>query len=468
MSESAKHTEAETQSSGAYPASGEPARDKRRTALGILAALLLIALLAAVIWFFRYQSEKARTASEPDFEAFPPASVELAVENAPEGLKLGVVVSYTEDLTQGPGWDLSGEGVRVAQWRLAQGGTPVELVTVSDQGSDDGARAAIAELSDNDVSGVIALTTGSHTLALANAAADAGLPIIFPYQLQPSANVPEGAHYQLPTAGGWITGLTNQLGDLQCSTVVSVGGELANGVRGVRGVDAHIGLAEPATVSVQVLEATLGRPNPCVVIDAPASMIAQQVTGLRGARYDGPILVGPEAFNGVLSTALTDARTPIAGIYSYGFPTPGGVSLTSPDASGLPAGGFLQAVEVMRTNGALPSLRDDTEFSERWQYADGLSHDAVLSFVAAAAVADSTDPAKIMQALTTPEAREAAVSGAERVARCGAGSTGSTGGGAASGSSGGSGAGSAGDGPCPVQAAIVDGRIEWISSEGAH
>ena len=55
MSESAKHTEAETQSSGAYPASGEPARDKRRTALGILAALLLIALLAAVIWFFPYQ-----------------------------------------------------------------------------------------------------------------------------------------------------------------------------------------------------------------------------------------------------------------------------------------------------------------------------------------------------------------------------------------------------------------------------
>ncbi|MDK8238779.1 hypothetical protein, partial [Actinomyces urogenitalis] len=63
----------------------------------------------------------------------------------------------------------------------------MELVTVSDQGSDDGARAAIAELSDNDVSGVIALTTGSHTLALANAAADAGLPIIVPYQLQPSA-----------------------------------------------------------------------------------------------------------------------------------------------------------------------------------------------------------------------------------------------------------------------------------------
>ena len=75
--------------------------------------------------------------------------------------------------------------------------------------------------------------------------------------------------------------------------------------------------------------------------------------------------------------------------------------------------------------------------------------------MAAAAVADSTDPAKITQALTTPEAHEAAVAGTERVARCGAGGKGN-------------GAGGQTDGPCPVQAAIVDGRIEWISSEAVR
>ena len=91
----------------------------------------------------------------------------ITVENVPDDLVVGVVVSYTEDTSEGAGWDKNGEGVSVARWRLEQGGTNIALAVVSDSGTDTGARFAVSKLAKENVGAIIAITSGDHCQALA-------------------------------------------------------------------------------------------------------------------------------------------------------------------------------------------------------------------------------------------------------------------------------------------------------------
>ncbi|WP_377938490.1 hypothetical protein [Alloscardovia venturai] len=102
------------------------------------------------------------TRNNKHFSSYPGVHVEQTVKSLPKNLRIGVVVSYTDDLTQGTGWDGNGEGITVAKWRLKQAGTDVQTVIVSDDGSTDGAVEAIQQLAHAHVSGVIALTSHSY------------------------------------------------------------------------------------------------------------------------------------------------------------------------------------------------------------------------------------------------------------------------------------------------------------------
>ena len=81
----------------------------------------------------------------------------------------------------GHGVDQTAEGTQVAAYRLDLGGQPVTLEVADDQGTEDGARAAVEQLVNARVSGIVAATTGDHVLpALADAAA-ADTAVLLPY-----------------------------------------------------------------------------------------------------------------------------------------------------------------------------------------------------------------------------------------------------------------------------------------------
>ena len=151
--------------------------------------IIMIVIIVTYVFYVRAQqvSDPFRSvidASLPVLES----DIGVEIEGVPDDLVVGVVVSYTETIfhsekvDEGLGWDKNGEGVSVARWRLEQAGTNITLRVVSDKGTESGARAAVSQLAADGAGAIIALTSGEHTKALAEEAAETGIPIIFPYE----------------------------------------------------------------------------------------------------------------------------------------------------------------------------------------------------------------------------------------------------------------------------------------------
>ena len=110
-----------------------------------------------------------------------PPAVELAPEGVPEDVSIGVVVSLTSAPGEGAQWNEAAEGARVAAYRYGLGDVDVSLVPRDDQGTADGADAAVRELAEEGVSGIVMATEGKHVTGALDAASELGVPVLLPY-----------------------------------------------------------------------------------------------------------------------------------------------------------------------------------------------------------------------------------------------------------------------------------------------
>jgi ABC-type branched-subunit amino acid transport system substrate-binding protein len=146
----------------------------RRRGFPVAAVVVLTVLTAAC----SKGGDKSAQRPASTKSAAPPIS--LAAGEA-RGTKIGLVVS-----SAGPGADvrdLAG-GAYVAAYRL-NGATSahdrVELLVTDDNGTPEGATAAVKDLADKGVVGVVYASTGDHILAGVATAAGLGLPVVLPY-----------------------------------------------------------------------------------------------------------------------------------------------------------------------------------------------------------------------------------------------------------------------------------------------
>lgn len=348
---------------------GSAAMSRRRWLIIGVVLFLVIAMGLLSWWWLRGTANK--------YDPSPGIRVEQEIPDVPTGLKVGVVVSYTEDTAEGAGWDGNGEGITLAKWRLAQAGTAVDTMVVSDQGSAEGAASAVKELAGANVSAIIALTQGNHTGELAKAALGEGLPIIFPYQESPE-NPIDGAWYGFEPQASFNHALAERLSEVGCSPLVSVG-PAPDGLR----VDSSVtGDDKENQVAGLLDESNHG----CVLVNGPAKQMATQVQQLRAKGISVPIVVGLAGANADFVKSVSSTNPDAGSIYMYATPTL---------YQGSAWIGFDQARTLAATTDNVESLREDTSFTQRASLADASSYEAFMSVVDASSRARSTDPSAI-------------------------------------------------------------------------
>lgn len=328
--------------------------------------------------------------------AQPP--VELAVdEPTEEPLRIGVLATLSSDPGQGTDVLLPAEGSQVAAYRLELGGQPVELEVADDQGTAAGARAAVEQLVNSRVSGIVAATTGDHVLpALADAAA-AETAVLLPY-LRTDDELPEGAWLTGPTADavGEVLGEAMADDELTDPFVVT-----ADGVS-VPGIDPAVQLryagGDVDAVVARLRRAVRRDQVDSAVIAASAPSQAELVSRLQGSLTGLPLVLTPEALSPEFPTRLQDTEGTIAAQ----FVTAG---VDAADATTLTAGGradqvasYFSALRMLSQTDRL-DLFDSVPFAEVATGADTASHDAVIALATAIEAAGSTAPADVRSAL---------------------------------------------------------------------
>lgn len=99
------------------------------TAIFALAILVIIAFVIGLVRYWQNQQPDERTPMTESSYSLPTVELDtgVSIEDIPDDLIIGVVVSYTEEVSEGLGWDKNGEGVSVARWRLEKSGMEITL-----------------------------------------------------------------------------------------------------------------------------------------------------------------------------------------------------------------------------------------------------------------------------------------------------------------------------------------------------
>lgn len=364
---------------------------RRKPILIAVAVVLVLAIAGAIVWALWPQPE------DPG-EALSAPSLELRVDGVPGPVDVGIVVSYTEDPNQGAGWDMAGEGANIAAWRLGLGGVDVRLHLVSDKGSEQGARDAMDELKSKGVAGVVALTSGSHTSALAEQASVNGLPIIFPYEPQDPKALADGAWFFTPEPDDLAVVMDRAAQDSGCLTAIAAH-EAGREPLTRSSITTAVQVGKENEAALEVARLAMERGAECVVAETNPETLARLILALRGQDVELPVIASWEALNPAFIRALDDEATAVGGLTAPGFASP--ITLTmSSGGSGARAGAFIQARDVMSRDETATSLDGTKSFGEAAFFADAPSHDALLALVRAAGIARSTDPADVSEALT--------------------------------------------------------------------
>ena len=331
-------------------------------------------------------------------KAVKPAPVEVSVkEPTAEPVKIGVLATLSTQRGQGADVLPGAEGARVAAYRLDMGGQDVELVVQDDAGTEVGARSAVEALVNQRVAAIVAATTGEHVVPALQDAADADTAVLLPY-LRTSSELPANSWVTGPTATQVNEALKQSLAahELSSPFVVTGDGVELSGISGAGsatytpgGTDALVRQIQAAQKASQV---------DSVVIAASAESQADVVSSLQGGLAGIPTLMTPEA----LSPLFGDSLTKTGGTTSGRFIT---VGQDASDATTMTAGDRADAVASYFAGLRLVSTSTTTDlfgsvpFKQVAAGADTLSHDAVMTVVAAALEAGSTEAAEVLGAL---------------------------------------------------------------------
>lgn len=150
---------------------------RRVAAIAVLASL---ALLGAAC-----EKDKPAASGNDKPATSKSAAPAIAIPTKAKDLKVGLIVS-----SSGPGADVKdlAAGAYVAAFRLngaTAGHDNVSLMVADDNGTTDGAVAAMQQLVDDGAAGVVYASTGEQVLAGVAKAAELGMPVVLPYADDP-------------------------------------------------------------------------------------------------------------------------------------------------------------------------------------------------------------------------------------------------------------------------------------------
>ena len=333
-----------------------------------------------------------KTASPASASTDTSGAPKLAITTQASGLKVGLVVS-----SSGPGADVRdlASGAYIASYRLngAKSGTDrVELVVKDDNGTPEGATAAINELKDAGVVGVVYGSTGEHVLAGAATAAQAGLPVVFPYADDPRVTAQGATSF------------------LAAPTIAQVASELVSHIKKTNA--ATVALVRQAGAYGDAGKAALAAAGLAIAMDKPfipGDTLAETAKAVVAGKADavivwaeaGPAVAVADALSNAGATAATlfgnRAAVPAFGRLIAGALTP------SVSDGVLSAGGWAGADTPTAAVDAFFLARDravsDGATTADLSVADFRSHDALLSLVAAAV--EASTPAAVTDSLRT-------------------------------------------------------------------
>lgn len=360
----------------------------------VVVAAAVVLICAVVAWFVAWRGQDTDTTRPP--EPYKGPRVELSLGKVPSHVRIGLVVSYTENPREGRGWMGNAHGAQVAVWRLAQGGDSVEIQVVSDKGSGRGAKDAIAQLKEAGVTGIVAATSGPHAKVLAKEASRSGIPIILPYATKPDS-VPDGAWFGIPAASHQDKLVEAQAAILGCRSFATRGG-------GFRTADTtDIPVDNKGQVTKQFVEKLAKDPKTCVYLEDLGPLVASDtptmVSELRAGGVTAPIFLGPDATSAASTAALVrDGATPDA-VYSVGVPSDGveAISLAGNEESRA----FSEAVTHLAASKEKSVIDPSRSFETYSGEADGRSHDAVVAVIAGSVKASSSHADDVRSALSS-------------------------------------------------------------------
>ncbi|WP_179950969.1 ABC transporter substrate-binding protein [Xylanimonas oleitrophica] len=377
---------------------------RRLVLLAAAGAVVLAALVTGVLLLVRGGS----SASDAAAATVP---VALTAPGAPAGTTIGVVVTLGSDESQGAGWNRAAQGAAVAAHRFGLGGTDVTLLTLDDQGTVEGGRAAVQRLVDRGASGVVLATSGDHVQGALEASAAAGVPVVMPYADGEAAGADVWS--TAPDEEQVAEALADALGGAERPLLVDAGGSVpaalptagslafrpGDDVTSLGQEVARLTGAAPAAPEDQTQGEAGGATFDAVVVAGPPTQQAVVVQALQAADVTARVVLTPEATSPAFAGALQERGGAVSSeLVTVGADWDDAVALRQ-DAAGRAMSAFLGAVRLLAEEPAATNLTEDVPFAEVAGAADSRSHDAVVALVRAVAAAESTDPGKVADAL---------------------------------------------------------------------
>lgn len=388
-------------------------RSKKGIGLLIAAVLVVVAIVLLVMYLVRANADDG---PDPVAVTVPVALSEVA---PPDDATLGVVVTLGSGETEGSQWHQAAQGAVVGQQRLALGDHDIRVVAEDDTGSADGSAAAVQELVDQGVSGIIYASSGDHVADGLTVAEEAGVPVVLPYEQVPedatnvwslaleadasaSTLAAEVAKFERPlhiNAGGELPADVAVSDEATFSADTNTD-EFAEDIALRTGADpyangAYTGGGEAEQSPAPVVE----NPADAVVVSGSPVQQANVVFALQSGNVSVPIVLTEDAVSPVFDQTLLDlGGTVSSNLRTVGAAWDDGTALgTSGQSRAMSA--FLTANRQFAEDEGLKNLSGDAPFADSAAVTDVRGHDAVLAFNEALSSAGSTEPGDVAEAM---------------------------------------------------------------------
>lgn len=357
---------------------------------------LALALIVALVLFAIAQNNSR----EKDAAVAVTVPVELTAAGVTDRAALGVIVTVGDSAAEGSQWNQAASGAQVALERFTRGAAKISLVTEDDRGTEAGAREAVEKLAEQNVSGIVLATNGAHTRGALEAAQEAGIPVLMPYQEATGrawSLAPSNA--DLATTFNQETAKATKVFAIDQANHASLGVNAAETFTYKPGDNAN-------ELAQKIAEQTNRQENKnqefAVVVNADASTSANLMRALQGASLNAKILFGNEVTSPAFSKALVaDGDTTLAiNAKTAGYNFDDAVALQA-NGQGRSMSSYLQMINIMSDSDRYTSLLGDQTFSEVAVSADSRSHDAVVVLVRAIEKANSRQAKDVYEALKT-------------------------------------------------------------------
>ncbi|QIK62946.1 ABC transporter substrate-binding protein [Leucobacter viscericola] len=380
--------------------------------ISAVAVVVAVVLVVVFLWIPRSQPKP-----DPIAATVP---VALSKANLPKGVKIGIIVTAGSGAAEGAEWRAAAEGARVAQQRLALGGTQLKLVTEDDRGTSAGGKEAVDALIDEDVAGIVLASSGKHLGGAIEAAAEAGVPVILPYAQPPKGSESVWSLDSAETDNA--EKLESVLSEYRHPLFVDAGSTLPEGVRIDDRVAYKSGTELPAFVDTLVhrtgTDALAGGaygggehedepkkepvedPADALLISGNPALQATIVAALQQRGVSVPILMTPEAISPTFSATLLERGGSVTPqLRTVGNQWNDTLALNA-DAQGRSMSAFLAATRQFTYDKNIKNLSEDASFDEVAGNADVRSHDAVIALVEAISQANSIEPKEVERKLS--------------------------------------------------------------------